>query len=82
MKTENCEQKPDDKIEPIDEFAGLTDFERTLAYICIGWIGQELGWKQYIKDNADVLLKIAVEMFNSVQDAPFERKSARSKEDE
>lgn len=69
-------QKPVDKVEPFDKFAGLTDFERTLADICIGWIGEELGWKQYIKDNADVLLKIAVEKFNSVQDAPFERKSA------
>jgi len=62
------------KIEPFDKYEGLTDFERTLADICIGWIGQELGWKQYIKDNADVLLKIAIKMFNSVQDAPFEQK--------
>lgn len=35
----------------------LTEFERTLADICIGWIGEEVGWEQYIKDNADVLLK-------------------------
>ena len=68
------EQKPADKIEPFDKYEGLTDFERTLADICIGWIGEETGWKQYIKDNADVLLKIAVEKFNSVQDASFEQK--------
>ena len=66
-----------------DKYEGLTDFERTLAYICIGWIGEELGWKQYIKDNADVLLRIAVEKFNSVQDAPFEQKPVEwSEEDE
>lgn len=77
------EQKPVDKVEPFDKYEGLTDFERTLADICIGWIGEELGWKQYIKDNADVLLKIAIEMFNSIQDAPFEQKSAAwSDEDE
>ena len=76
------EQKPADKVEPFDKYEGLTDFERTLADICIGWIGEELGWKQYIKDNADVLLKIAVEKFNSVQDVPFEQKSAWSEEDE
>lgn len=76
------EQKPVDKVEPFDKYEGLTDFERTLADICIGWIGEELGWKQYIKDNADVLLKIAIKMFNSIQDAPFEKKSAWSDEDE
>ena len=76
------EQKPADKVEPFDKYEGLTDFERTLADICIGWIGEELGWKQYIKDNADVLLKIAVEKFNSVQDVPFEQKPAWSEEDD
>ena len=72
------EQKPAEKIEPFDKYEGLTDFERTLADICIGWIGEEFGWKQYIKDNADVLLKIAVEKFNSVQDVPFEQNPATS----
>jgi len=77
------EQKPVDKVEPFDKYEGLTDFERTLADICIGWIGEELGWKQYIKDSADVLLKIAIKKFNSIQDAPFEQKSAAwSDEDE
>ena len=76
------EEKPADKVEPFDKYEGLTDFERTLADTCIGWIGEELGWKQYIKDNADVLLKIAVEKFNSVQDVPFEQKPAWSEEDE
>jgi len=72
------EQKTAEKIEPFDKYEGLTDFERTLADICIGWIGEEFGWKQYIKDNADVLLKIAVEKFNSVQDVPFEQNPATS----
>lgn len=76
------EQKPSDMVEPLDELAGLTDFERTLADICIGWIGEEPGWKQYIKDNADALLKIAIEKFNSVQDASFKQKSTWSEEDE
>ena len=77
------EQKPVDKVEPFDKYEGLTDFERTLADICIGWIGEELGWKQYIKDNADVLLKIAIKKFNSIQDAPFKQKPAAwSEEDE
>lgn len=76
------EQKPVDKVEPFDKYEGLTDFERTLADICIGWIGEELGWKQYIKDNADVLLKIAIKKFNSIQDAPFKQKSAWSEEDD
>ena len=75
-------EKPADKVEPFDKYEGLTDFERTLADTCIGWIGEELGWKQYIKDNADVLLKIAVEKFNSVQDVPFEQKPAWSEEDD
>lgn len=52
------EQKPGNEVKPFDEF------ERTLADICIGWIGKEMGWEQYIKDNADVLLRIAVEKFN------------------
>jgi len=65
-----------------DKYEGLTDFERTLADICIGWIGEELGWKQYIKDNADVLLKIAIEKFNSVQDISFKQKPAWSEENE
>lgn len=55
--------KPANKFEPLDEFTGLTDFERTLTDVCIGWIGLELGWKEYIKDNADVLLKIAVSQY-------------------
>lgn len=75
------EQKSVDKVEPFDKYEGLTDFERTLADICIGWIGEEPGWKQYIKDNADVLLKIAIEKFNSVQDTLFEQKPAWSEED-
>lgn len=76
------EQMANDEVEPFDKYEGLTDFERTLADICIGWIGEELGWKQYIKDNADVLLKIAIKKFNSVQDVPFEQNPAWSEDDE
>lgn len=75
------EQKSVDKVEPFDKYEGLTDFERTLADIFIGWIGEEPGWKQYIKDNADVLLKTAIEKFNSVQVTLFEQKPAWSEED-
>ena len=78
----DAEKKELKKIEPFDKYEGLTDFERTIADICIGWIGEEPGWEQYIKDNADVLLKIAVEKFNSVQDVPFEQKPAWNEVDE
>ena len=74
--TFDFEKKEVKKIKPFDNLKGLTDFERTLADICIGWIGKKIGWKEYIKDNADVLLKIAIKKFNSVQDAPFEQKLA------
>ena len=74
--------KPVGKAEQFDKYEGLSDFERTLADICIGWIGEEPGWKQYIKDNSDVLLRIATEKFKSVQDAPSEQKPAWSEEDE
>ena len=81
--TFDFEKKEFNKIEPFNEFVWLTDFKKTLTDICIGWIGEEHGWKQYIKDNADVLLKIAIEKFNSVQDTPFEQKHAEwSEEDE
>lgn len=72
--------KTDDKAKPFDKYEGLTDFERTLADICISWIGEEIGWKQYIKDNADILLKIAIEKFNSIQDASFEQPPANKVE--
>ena len=70
------------KAEPFDKYEGLSDFERTLADICIGWIGEEPGWKQYIKDNSDVLLRIAAEKFKSIQDAPSEQRPAWSEEDD
>lgn len=53
----------------------LTDFETALVDICSSWIGKANGWKQYIKANANVLLLIAANKFNSVQDAPFEQES-------
>lgn len=67
-------------VKPSDQYEGLTDFERTLADICKGWIGKECEWEEYIKDNADVLLKIAAKKFNSVQDVPLS--PAWSEEDE
>jgi hypothetical protein len=42
----------------------LSEFENTLADICRGWIGEEIGWEQYIIDNADVLLRIAFKKWN------------------
>ena len=79
--TFDFEKKELKKIEPTDKYEGLTDFEKALADICVGWIGEELGWKQYIKDNADVLLKIAIKKFNSVQDVAFEQNTTWSEED-
>ena len=38
----------------------MTEFEKALTEICTGWIGFELGWQSYIKDNAHVLLEIAI----------------------
>lgn len=37
----------------------LTEFESALVDICRGWIGEEIGWEEYIKNNAKLLLKIA-----------------------
>lgn len=65
-----------------DEKHNLTDFECELLDICRGWIGEEVGWKEYIKDNADVLLKIAIKKYNSIKDVPFEQQPAWSEEEE
>ena len=67
------EQKSVDNIAPFDKYEGLTDFERTLTDICIGWIGKEPGWEQYIKDNANVLLKIV----SKKQEQKFEKQSEK-----
>jgi len=72
----DSEKKKLKKIEHIDDYKGLTNFERAVADVCIGWIGKEPGWKQYIIDNADILLKIAIKKFNSAQDAFLEPKPA------
>lgn len=42
----------------------LTEFEKELKDICIGWIGEEVGWEDYIKSNANRLLEIAVKALN------------------
>lgn len=42
----------------------LTEFEKELKDICIGWIGEEVGWEDYIKSNANRLLEIAIKALN------------------
>lgn len=39
----------------------MTKFEKALADVCEGYLGHELGWKEYIRTNAKALLKIAKE---------------------
>ena len=41
------------------EAPNMTEFENALADICRGWIGEELGWKDYIIKNSFPLLEIA-----------------------
>ena len=38
---------------------GLTEFEEALADICRGWIGEEIGWEDYITKNSIPLLELA-----------------------
>lgn len=76
------EQKSTNKVEPNTTTKSLSEFEEALADICRGYIGEELGWEDYIKTNADALLKIAFKMWNDVQDAPFEKLAEGSEEDE
>lgn len=64
------EKKELKKIEPFDKYEGLTDFERTLADICIGWIGEELGWKDYIIKNSLPLLELAKKQFDEYEQKP------------
>lgn len=56
------------------DYEGLTDFEKTLANVCVGWKGKKPNWRHYIKDSANILLKIANDISNLIQDAPFEEK--------
>jgi len=56
----------------------LTEFENALADVCRGWIGEELGWKDYIIKNSLPLLELAKEQFDK-----YEQKLASwSEEDE
>ena len=83
--TDKCIEAEAEELtkETHDEKHNLTEFEYGLLDVCRGWIGEEIGWKEYIKDNANVLLDIAIKKFNSVQDAVFEQKPAEwSEEDE
>ena len=59
-----------------DDKHNLTEFECVLLDICRGWIGEEVGWKEYIKDNADVLIKIVIKKLHSLQDVPLVQKPA------
>lgn len=67
----NCaienEQKSTDESEQSDKYEGLTDFERVLTDICSSWIGFELGWQSYIKDNARSLKDMLYKQFHAVQ---------------
>jgi hypothetical protein len=55
----------------------LTEFENALADVCRGWIGEELGWKDYIIKNSIPLLEFAKKQFDE-----YEQKPAWSEEDE
>jgi hypothetical protein len=55
----------------------LTEFENALADVCRGWIGEELGWKDYIIKNSIPLLEFAKKQFDE-----YEQKSVWSEEDE
>ena len=67
----NCaienEQKSTDESEQSNKYEELTDFERVLTDICSSWIGFELGWQSYIKDNARSLKDILYKQFRAVQ---------------
>lgn len=62
------EQKSTDESEQSDKYEGLTDFERVLTDICSSWIGFELGWQSYIKDNARILKDMIGKQSHAVQD--------------
>lgn len=57
------EHKPFDSAKTCkDEQSDLinfTEFEKALADVCRGWIGEEIGWKDYIIKNSLPLLEIA-----------------------
>lgn len=55
----------------------LTEFENTLADVCRGWIGEELGWKDYIIKNSLPLLEFAKKQFDE-----YEQKPSWSEEDD
>lgn len=67
----NCaienEQKSTDESEQLDKYERLTDFERVLTDICSSWIGFELGWQSYIKDQARILKNMIDKQFHAVQ---------------
>lgn len=80
----NCalknEQKSTDESEQSDKYEGLTDFERVLTDICSSWIGFELGWKSYIKDQARILKDMICKQFHAVQDEFTELKGKTASE--
>lgn len=46
----------------------LSEFENALADICRGWIGEEIGWEDYIVKNSFVLLEFAKKQIIEEQD--------------
>lgn len=72
--TFDSEKKELKKIE-----SNLTEFENVLADVCRGWIGEELGWKDYIIKNSLPLLELAKKQFDEYEQKP---KQEWSEEDE
>ena len=54
----------------------LTEFENVLADVCRGWIGEEIGWKDYIIKNSLPLLELAKKQFEEYEQKPSENKDA------
>ena len=63
--TFDFEKKELKKIE-----SDLTEFENVLADVCRGWIGEELGWKDYIIKNSLPLLELAKKQFDEYEQKP------------
>ena len=69
----DADKKELKKIKPFDKYEGLTSFERALADICEGWLGMEIGWKQYIKNSADILLNNYLKKWNKEDEEQLDR---------
>lgn len=58
------------------DYEGLTEFEKAVANVCVGWMGKKPNWRHYIKESASILLETATKTSDLIQDAPFEEKPA------